>query len=57
MPKPIPSTTQYDSMNGLFRACGYPTASTSEMGAWTKLDSIGLETNGAATTVFNFEGG
>ena len=41
MPKPTPDTTQFDSMNGLFKTCGYPTASTTEMVAWNNIDSVG----------------
>jgi hypothetical protein len=55
MPKPAPSGTQYDAMNGLFRACGYPTASTSEMKDWNNL--TGTSTAMTTASLFTAGGG
>jgi hypothetical protein len=52
MPKPKPDSTQFDTMNGLFKACSYPTASTTEMVAWNNIDSVG-----AGASVFYAAGG
>jgi len=42
MPKPGPADSQYNSMNGLYKACGYPTASSSEMLGWNNIDPSGV---------------
>ena len=45
MSKPSASLSQYDTMQGLFKVCGYPTATQADMTTWNNLDAkTGLTT-------------
>ena len=50
-----PHYTQYDTMNGLFKVCGYPTASQADMESWNNLDNGSQSVAAGAAGLFSDE--